>query len=152
MTIGEGRHAGLGTILIVDDDARMRSLAVDLLTDAGFVTCEASDAEAALTKLNSAPNVALLLADVKLPGSMDGLQLVSLVHKFCPQIKFIAVSDEVGQCVVGLPRGSRFVSKPYDAVSLIFDVHSLLRPEASALPRSLRIDEPFRSDKRAYMS
>jgi chemotaxis response regulator CheB len=63
-------------VLIVEDEPLLRSMAVEFLSEAGLVTFEAENATDAIDLLNRrAPEVAVLFTDVRMPGSMDGLEL-----------------------------------------------------------------------------
>jgi PAS domain S-box-containing protein len=61
------------TVLLVEDDPLVRSVAADVLQDAGYVVVEAGSAEEALTALQTAP-VDVLVTDLNLPG-MSGAAL-----------------------------------------------------------------------------
>ena len=68
-------------ILIIDDNADIRSIINDLLIDAGFKTRLAANYNQALSEIDKKlPNVAII--DVKLDkGDNDGLQLLSNIKK-----------------------------------------------------------------------
>ncbi|MBB4153847.1 PAS domain S-box-containing protein [Sphingomonas jinjuensis] len=61
------------TVLLVEDDPMVRSVAADSLQDAGYIVVEAGSAEEALTALQTAP-VDVLVTDLNLPG-MSGAAL-----------------------------------------------------------------------------
>ena len=63
------------TILVVEDEMLLRMRAVDMVEDAGYISVEAVDAEAALAILESSLGIGLLFTDIQMPGKMDGLQL-----------------------------------------------------------------------------
>ena len=63
-------------ILIVEDDAALRSLAAALFEDEQVNTIECEGAEAALAiLLIGGRDVAMIFADIRLPGAMDGVDL-----------------------------------------------------------------------------
>ena len=63
-------------VLIVEDDAELRSLTAALFEDEQVDTIECESAEAALaTLLIGGPEVAMIFADVRLRGVMDGIDL-----------------------------------------------------------------------------
>src|SRR5258705_13698522 len=62
-------------ILIAEDEAMLRLIAVELLQDSGFQVFEAGDGVEALELLKANPQIALLVSDVKMPR-MDGYALV----------------------------------------------------------------------------
>ena len=65
-----------GAVLIVEDDAELRNLTVALLEDEQLDTIECESAEAALAvMLIGGQHVALIFADIRLRGVMDGIDL-----------------------------------------------------------------------------
>jgi len=63
-------------VLIVEDDAELRSLTAALLEDEEIDTIECESAEAALAvMLIGGQEVAMIFADIRLPGFMDGVDL-----------------------------------------------------------------------------
>jgi CheY-like chemotaxis protein len=76
-------------ILVVEDDMVLRMRAVDIVEDAGFTAVEAVDADEALFILERRSDISLLLSDIQMPGSMDGLELANAVHDRWPLIKIV---------------------------------------------------------------
>jgi CheY-like chemotaxis protein len=62
-------------VLIVEDEMILRMFAVDMVEDAGYTPVEAVDADEAIALLESRSDIALMCTDVRMPGSMDGLDL-----------------------------------------------------------------------------
>ena len=121
MTYGKFfRHA----ILIVEDDQLLKLLTVDIVEAAGFVVLQADNADAAVAILEARSDIALLLTDINMPGSMDGLKLAHAVHHRWPPIKIMVLSSRAPG--FDLPAGSRFFAKPYHAESLISEIRSLM--------------------------
>ena len=116
------RHA----ILIVEDDPLLRLLTVDVVEEAGFVALQADNADKAVTILEVRSDIALLLTDINMPGSIDGLKLAHAVRNRWPPIKIIVVSS--GVLDRDLPTKSRFLAKPYHAEKLISEIRSLIGP------------------------
>jgi CheY-like chemotaxis protein len=112
------------TILIVEDDQLLRLLTVDIVEEAGFVALQADNADEAVAILETRSDIALLLTDINMPGSMDGLKLAHAVRNRWPPIKIIVVSSRAPDCV--LPTDSRFFIKPYHGETLISEIHSLM--------------------------
>jgi CheY-like chemotaxis protein len=103
------------TILVVEDNAQLRRVAVRQLTDLGYAVIEAEDATHALEALERASHVDLLFTDVVMPGGTSGYELAATVRERWPGIKVVLTS--------GFPEGSiarsggtataRLLSKPY---------------------------------------
>ena len=113
-------------ILIVEDDPFLKFLTVNIVEDAGFVALEAADADEAVAILEARSDIALLLTDINMPGSMDGLKLAHAVRKRWPPIKIIVVSGHVLPADCDLPADSRFFAKPYHGERMISEIRSLI--------------------------
>ena len=80
-------------VLVVEDDAELRRFAARLLEDGELDTIECESAEAALaTMLISGRDVALIFADIRLPGVMDGIDLAREVRMRWPLLPVILMS------------------------------------------------------------
>lgn len=120
-------------ILIVDDEPNIRSgLAKGLAKEADFIET-ASSVNEALDKFD-AGCFQLVIADVRLPGDRDGLDLVSLIHERKPETTAIVITAHgtVETAVDAMRRGAfDFVTKPVDLnlirqqVSKALDHHRL---------------------------
>lgn len=116
----------LPTILIVEDDELLKLLTVDIVEEAGFATLEASNAEEAIAILAAQPDIAMLLTDVNMPGSMDGLKLAHVVRARWPHIKIVVVSARGDISAADMPVDSQFFRKPYHADAMVSAIHSLM--------------------------
>ena len=67
-------------ILVVDDEARMRKLVRDFLTNKGFTVIEAGDGEEAVDTFFAQKDIALVLLDVMMP-KMDGWEVLNTIRK-----------------------------------------------------------------------
>lgn len=133
MALVSGRRAP-PVILIVDDEPLLRMLAVDIMEEAGFVALEANDADEAIVILESRFDIVLLLTDINMPGSMDGLKLAHAVRNRWPPVKIIVVSGQMKPSESDLPSGARFFGKPYHAATMVAELRSLVGPEDAARP------------------
>src|SRR2546430_15022721 len=84
--------APMPTILIVEDEAKMRRLLELNLADDGFQTVSAEDAETGLKLLQNG-SVDLVLTDLKLPG-MNGLEFLHDVKRFNAALPVIVMRSE----------------------------------------------------------
>jgi DNA-binding NtrC family response regulator len=101
-------------VLIVEDDPLLRMLAVDVVTDAGLVSIEASGADEAKEILKRRSDIAVLFTDIDMPGSMNGIGLAQWAKGAMQSIKIIITS---GHSSLDGAEGSAnwiFVPKPYD--------------------------------------
>src|SRR5450631_3352329 len=113
-------------ILIVEDDQLLKFLTVEMVQGAGFLALEAGNADEAVAILESRSDVALLLTDINMPGSMDGLKLAHAVRGRWPPIKILLVSGRVRLQLSQLPSSSRFVRKPYRTAAMVEELRSLV--------------------------
>lgn len=114
------------TILIVEDEILIRMSAVATLEDAGFIILEAGSAAEAIEILAANTSIDVMMTDVRMPGAMDGLGLVALVHRHHPDIRAIVVSGNTSAedaCNAG---AIGFLPKPYMAHSLVRAINDLL--------------------------
>jgi two-component system, response regulator PdtaR len=113
-------------ILIVEDDQLLTFLTVNIVEEAGFVALHAASSDEAVAILESRSDVALLLTDIDMPGSVDGLKLAHAVRNRWPPIKIIVVSGQVRRSKNDLPTNSRFFVKPYHSGTMISEIRSLI--------------------------
>ena len=122
-------------ILLVDDEALVRMVGADILTDADFRGIDAVNADEALAMLEARSDVRVLVTDVEMPGALDGFTLARLVDKTWPQIGIVVVSGRAQPAEGDLPPKALFLGKPYTPDALVKAVRSILpRPEAIVLP------------------
>src|SRR3712207_5277267 len=80
-------------VLLVDDEPLVRMTTADELEEAGFHVLEAANADVALVVLEArSKEVRLLLTDIDMPGSMNGLELAEAVHARWPHIALVVSS------------------------------------------------------------
>jgi CheY-like chemotaxis protein len=100
-------------VLVVDDEPLIRLYAVDVLTDAGFETLEAADAEEAMTLLAEHAAITVLFTDINMPGPYNGLELARRVHERRPDVQLIITSGKERPDRSAIPDDGIFLSKPY---------------------------------------
>jgi DNA-binding response OmpR family regulator len=112
------------TVLVVEDEVLIRMSLAAALRDEGFTVIEACDADEALVALATTP-VDLLLTDVRMEGSMDGLDLATRVRSTQPNLKIVVVS---GHLAADETQGvaDAFVPKPYLAETVAARVKAIL--------------------------
>ncbi|HVI61895.1 MAG TPA: response regulator [Bradyrhizobium sp.] len=114
-----GAQQNRRAVLIVEDDAELREFAARLLEDGELDTIECESAEAALATemLIRGQDVAMIFADIRLPGVMDGIDLAREVRMRSPFLPVILTSGHPpeGQ----LPLGVDFMPKPWQPLNLL---------------------------------
>jgi CheY-like chemotaxis protein len=113
-------------ILVVEDEMVLRMRAVDMVEDAGYTPVEAVDADGAVEILESRTDIALMMTDIQMPGSMDGLGLAHAVRERWPSIKIIVVSGQLKRSSIDLPADSHFFGKPLESGEMIAQMQSMI--------------------------
>jgi two-component system nitrogen regulation response regulator NtrX len=123
-------------ILIVDDEADIRSLIAGILDDEGFRTRSVASAEEAIANLKKR-RPSLVILDIWLQGSqMDGIQLLELIRREHPHVPVIMISGHgtIETAVAAIKKGAYdFIEKPFKADRLILQVERAI--EAARLRR-----------------
>ena len=104
------------TILIVEDDMEMRSMAKRMLTGLNYRVVEAEDAFAALKLLESTPDIDLLFTDVILPKGLNGVELAKKARLRHDKLKVLLTSGYLGEFPESVDHsdlGADLVEKPY---------------------------------------
>jgi two-component system, response regulator PdtaR len=114
-------------VLVFEDDELIRMHAVDMVRDLGFETLEAANADDAILLLETCSDVTVVFTDIQMPGSMDGLHLLAVVRDRWPPIALLVTSGRLAPPDTALPRGARFVSKPYLSHQLETHLFALMR-------------------------
>ena len=118
-------------VLIVEDDAELRSLTAALLEDEEIDTIECESAEAALAvMLIGGQEVAMIFADIRLPGAMDGVDLSWEVKLRWPLLPIILTSGHPLERIRELPPGVAYMPKPWQPLNVL-----IAAEQASALAR-----------------
>ncbi|WP_248312286.1 PAS domain S-box protein [Bosea sp. BK604] len=114
-------------ILVVEDDARVRRVAVARLEDEGYRVIEAGNGAQALTALAEHPEIELLFTDIVMPGGMLGDELAKEARALRPDLKVLFTSGYAEPSLAGreLDEGS-WLKKPYTARELATRLRLLL--------------------------
>ena len=116
-------------ILVVEDDADLRQLAVRLLQSLGYQVVEAADGAEALAALESDRDIDLLFTDVVLTGGMNGRALAERARALRPGLRVLYTSGYTENTVVHhgrLDAGVELLQKPYRKAELARKIHNAL--------------------------
>jgi signal transduction histidine kinase len=117
------------TVLVVDDEASLRMLIVEVMQDLGYATLEAGDGAEALRWLRSGRRIDLLVTDVGLPGGMNGRQVADAARSERPALKVLFVTGYAENAVLGhgtLDAGMHVMTKPFEMDALARRVKELI--------------------------
>lgn len=101
-------------VLVVEDEPILLIHASDIAEEAGFEVLQAMNADEAIRILQNRSDIAIVMTDVNMPGSMDGLKLATCIRDRWPPIDIIVISGHIRVGEVRLFERSAFFSKPYD--------------------------------------
>jgi len=99
--------------LIVEDQPFIGLVASDILSESGFDTFHAHTAADAVCVLGEHPEIAVVVADAQLPGSVDGLEFARRVAQDRPDVRLVVTSAGTDLAPSQVPAGARVLRKPY---------------------------------------
>jgi len=121
------------TILVAEDEVLLRMMIADQLRSAGYSVVEAASAQEALDVLAHCFDVKLILSDVRMPGSMDGVGLARLVRSEYPGVKVLLTSGH--SPAIDAVEHDGFFPKPYDPAQIIIHIKTFVSEETPAQRR-----------------
>ncbi|MCD1642043.1 PAS domain-containing hybrid sensor histidine kinase/response regulator [Aurantimonas coralicida] len=115
-------------ILVVEDDSRVRELAVHMLRDLGYGVLEAEDGACGLQMLDRHPEVCLLFTDVVMPG-MSGRLFADVARQRKPELRVLFTTGYSRNAIVHngvLDPGVHLLPKPASLEQLALKVREVL--------------------------
>jgi two-component system cell cycle sensor histidine kinase/response regulator CckA len=120
---------GAETVLLVEDEARVRKLILDILKGHGYTVVEATRGEEAIRLCKSwKGGIDLAVIDVVMP-EMSGPDLAKKIAPICPGIRLLYISGYTDEAVLhhGIPQsGVEFLQKPFLPDALLRKVREVL--------------------------
>ena len=117
------------TVLVVDDESRMRKLIRDFLAQKGYSILEAQDGEEALKVFEENKNkIGIILLDVMMP-KLDGWSVLRQIRQTSriPIIMLTARGEEQDE-LFGFELGvDEYISKPFSPKILVARVEAILK-------------------------
>ncbi|WP_225984636.1 response regulator [Noviherbaspirillum aerium] len=132
---------GIETILVVEDEADVRETTAQLLTNLGYLTLKAEDANSALRILESGTHVDLVFTDVVMPGPLRSAEFAQKARHMLPGLQVLFTS---GYSEGILAHGGRvdpsvsLLRKPYTAEALTQKIRTLLRGREESRPAEVQ--------------
>jgi CheY-like chemotaxis protein len=121
------------TVLVVEDEPVIRSLACEMLEAHGYCTLEATSGEEALGLAVRHPGpIDLLLTDVVMPGGMTGCDLAAIARRRRPGVRVLYVSGYPLESIVGrahFDAADELLAKPYANAALASKLREVLDRE-----------------------
>ena len=112
----EAASGGRETVLVVEDDAAVRTAAVSILQNLGYRVLEAEDGKAALAILRQSQPIDLLFTDLIMPNGVSGHDLLRKARHLRPDLKVLFTSGYSEHLFKGrgdADRGVPLLNKPY---------------------------------------
>ena len=100
-------------VLVVEDELFIRTMLSEELRETGFEVIEAFNGDEALAVLKTDVHIDLIISDVHMPGSVDGMGLLAVVKKAFPTLPVILTSGLLGPASAIAGGACQFVPKPY---------------------------------------
>ena len=116
-------------VLVVEDEALVRVLVIEVLEERGYQVHAAGTAEAALELLRGhCQDVDVLLTDINLGAGENGLELARKARSMCPGIRVIYVTGGAySQDLTERVPDSRLIPKPYALEQICAEVERAVR-------------------------
>jgi PAS domain S-box-containing protein len=116
------------TVLVVEDDAHVRKVSVQLIHDLGYEVIEAAGGAQALERMASDQRIDLVFTDIVMPG-MTGRAMADEAAKLREGVKILYTTGYTRNAVVHngvLDPGTEFLAKPYTASALAVKLRTVL--------------------------
>jgi signal transduction histidine kinase/CheY-like chemotaxis protein len=143
---------GSATILVVEDEAGVREIAVAILRSLGYRVLEAPDGDEGLRVFGShAAEVDMLLTDVVLPGKVRGRELAERITAMRPEVRVLFMSGYTENSIVHhgrLDDGVQLLGKPFKREQLARKVADVLQTTALPAPNEADNVVDLRARKR----
>jgi len=121
--------AGGETILVVEDDPRVRRVSMRRLRELGYTVIKADSGRAALQALEQSQQIDLVFTDVVMPGGMTGIDLAREVRRDRPDLKILFTSGYADASMIEarMPTANTgWLDKPYSRADLASKLRDLL--------------------------
>lgn len=113
-------------VLVVEDEFLIRMLVADHLRDAGFTVVEAFNGDEAISILTAGAPIDLVFTDVRMPGSTDGMDLLTFIKRTRPELPVLMTSGHLEPELAYAGGAERFLSKPCDPDFVVAAIQQVL--------------------------
>jgi signal transduction histidine kinase/CheY-like chemotaxis protein len=125
----DDKESSNNTVLVVEDDAEVRVVTKNLLTDIGYDVVEAATATEAMDLLQQPNRISVVFSDVVMPGGMDGYDLAKKLSDQPGSPPIVLTSgypqrDEAGNGTLG--QQIKLINKPYSSTELALALAEVL--------------------------
>ncbi len=116
-------------VLLVEDETLIRLVTAEMLRDEGFEVVEAQHGDEARALLDDPDSFDVLFTDVRMPGTLDGIDVALHARRRHPAIPVLVVSGYAAHLVKrlgSLDPAAVFMSKPYSLSEVLDALHRLI--------------------------
>jgi PAS domain S-box-containing protein len=116
------------TVMVVEDDASVRLIVLEVLEELGYEAIEAVDARTAIPILESDRRIDLLVSDVGLPG-LNGRQLAEIARQARPDLAILFITGYAQHAAVRggfLAEGMEMMTKPFAVDAIAGKIREML--------------------------
>jgi CheY-like chemotaxis protein len=117
-------------LLLVENHEPLRSLWSGLLADWGFIVKAADSGDQAQAIIRSGTPVDVLFSDIRMPGTLDGLQLAGWVRKHYPWIIIVLQTGSLDD----LPTKFCILRKPFTASDFLKSLEEAMKARDKLVP------------------
>ncbi|HEU4829943.1 MAG TPA: PAS domain-containing protein [Gemmatimonadales bacterium] len=129
---------GTETILVVEDEETVRTLAARVLSDAGYGVIRAADGSEAYGIVADGERVDLVLSDIVMPR-MSGVELAERLAGIRPELPVVFMSGYTGtELMPGVQGAAAYLQKPFAAESLLERIRAVLDRTGTDVPAGHR--------------
>jgi PAS domain S-box-containing protein len=115
-------------VLVIEDEAAVRDIVVDVLKELGYRAIEAVDGPSGLTALQSKARIDLLITDIGLPG-LNGRQVVDAARQHRPNLRVLFMTGYAENAAVAngfLEPGMEMITKPFAVEALATRIRDMI--------------------------
>ena len=109
-------------VLIVEDEVLVRLMMAEELRSVGYDVIEAATADEALDALAHISTISLVISDIRMPGSMDGLGFARLVRSEYPATRIVLTSGNLPNVAID---HDGFFLKPFEPRKMVDYIKTL---------------------------
>jgi PAS domain S-box-containing protein len=123
-----GLETGTGIVLVVEDDAAVRTTTIGMLEDLGYSVLSAETGRAALKIIHANAALNLVLSDVVMPDGMSGVELARQIASLRPELPVLLTSGYTAQRVIPeTPAGElALLKKPFSQADLSIAIRNIM--------------------------
>lgn len=136
------RGAKSETILVVEDDADVRTYSCETLSELGYTVAAADNGATGLRLIDTNPNIEVLFTDVGLPGGMNGRQLAEEARRRKPGLKVLFTTGYARNAIIHdgrLDPGVDLITKPFTQAALAEKLRDII--DAKRVPGRILLVE-----------